>query len=224
MQTSPQILRTRLAAFKTELSDDMFRQLPCASCCRLKRKFKLTRVVSPPPDSDALPTWLPWGQSDWLKHREGWYIDLNKLLSADNYLTLFLQNDVRESAATAGARQGSTPFASVAAAESWLLRVEQWSPRLQQDLYTDCVPAPGDLRGRWMLHRCSDTVISTAGGAISCNLCNCCRLALGQAPEPQMPDVARANGLWHGPDPEEMSELSYCEAKVINLARIYVSV
>jgi hypothetical protein len=38
-----------------------------------------------------------------------------------------------------------------------------------------------------------------------------------------MSDVARANGLWHGPDPEEISELSYCEAKVINLARIYVS-
>ena len=46
-----------------------------------------------------------------------------------------------------------------------------------------------------MLYRCSDTVISTSGGAISCNLCNCCRLALGKAPEPQMPDVARANGL-----------------------------
>ena len=39
-----------------------------------------------------------------------------------------------------------------------------------------------------------------------------------------MPEQARANGLWHGPDPAELSELSYAETKVINLARVYVSV
>ena len=39
-----------------------------------------------------------------------------------------------------------------------------------------------------------------------------------------MPEQARANGLWHGPDPAELSALSYAEAKVINLARVYVSV
>ena len=39
-----------------------------------------------------------------------------------------------------------------------------------------------------------------------------------------MPEVARANGLWHGPDPEELKVLSFCERKVINLARVYVSV
>eukprot|EP00973_Karenia_brevis_P022744 3129594-Karenia_brevis.AAC.1 len=36
--------------------------------------------------------------------------------------------------------------------------------------------------------------------------------------------MARANGLWRGPDPEELKRLSYCEAKVVNLARVYVSV
>ena len=39
-----------------------------------------------------------------------------------------------------------------------------------------------------------------------------------------MPFYARANGLWHGPDPKELKDLSYAEAKVINLGRIYVSV
>ena len=39
-----------------------------------------------------------------------------------------------------------------------------------------------------------------------------------------MPRDARANGLWHGPDPIELRDLSYCEAKVINLARVYVSI
>ena len=39
-----------------------------------------------------------------------------------------------------------------------------------------------------------------------------------------MPEMARANGMWRGKDPEELSTLSYCEAKVINLARVYVSI
>ena len=39
-----------------------------------------------------------------------------------------------------------------------------------------------------------------------------------------MPAEARANGLWRGPDPPEIAELTYSEAKVINLARVYVSV
>ena len=39
-----------------------------------------------------------------------------------------------------------------------------------------------------------------------------------------MPDVARANGMWRGPDPNELADLTYCENKVINLAKVYVSV
>ena len=36
--------------------------------------------------------------------------------------------------------------------------------------------------------------------------------------------MARANGLWRAPDPPELTRLTYCEAEVINLARVYVSV
>ena len=38
-----------------------------------------------------------------------------------------------------------------------------------------------------------------------------------------MPSEARANGLWRGPDPPEISSLSYSEANVVNIERIYVS-
>ena len=62
IQISPQILRTGLAAFKTELSVNMFRQLPCASYCRFKRKLKLTRVVFPPPIRMYLPHGCPGGR------------------------------------------------------------------------------------------------------------------------------------------------------------------
>ena len=40
-----QVLRSRLAAFKLELCDANFEELPCASCCRLKRRCKLSDVI-----------------------------------------------------------------------------------------------------------------------------------------------------------------------------------
>ena len=48
---SPQVIRSRLAAFKQEMCDANFRMLPCACCARNKRQCKLTAVVFPPPDA-----------------------------------------------------------------------------------------------------------------------------------------------------------------------------
>ena len=78
----------------------------------------------------------------------------------------------------------------------------------------------------------SDTLqVQDGNGEISCLLCKHCLAALANVDyvkKPQkmarMPVQARANGLWHGPDPTEISALTYTECKVINLARVYVSV
>ena len=77
----------------------------------------------------------------------------------------------------------------------------------------------------------ADLQVNVADGAISCSLCKRCKAVLcrfkddaKKNPNLRMPEYARANGFWHGPDPEELRELSYAECKVINLARIYVSV
>ena len=43
-QITPQILRSRLAAFTVEMSDQNFKELPCASCARQKRICKLREV------------------------------------------------------------------------------------------------------------------------------------------------------------------------------------
>ena len=72
-------------------------------------------------------------------------------------------------------------------------------------------------------YRGANLQVNVADGAISCSLCKRCKAALCRF-KVRMPEYARANGLWHGPDPEELQELSYAECKVINLARIYVSV
>ena len=44
------------------------------------------------------------------------------------------------------------------------------------------------------------------------------------APKLRMPLLARANGLWGGPEPAELASLTYTERKIIQLARLYVSV
>ena len=92
------------------------------------------------------------------------------------------------------------------------------------------MPAPGLPEQRWLLYRAGGLRVAEADGTVSCFLCRKCSSALQPrflrdgSVRVRMPVDARANGMWHGPDPPELSVLSYNEAKVINLARIYVSV
>jgi hypothetical protein len=39
-----------------------------------------------------------------------------------------------------------------------------------------------------------------------------------------MPSQARPSGMWRGSEPETLSDLTYCESKVMNLARVHVNV
>eukprot|EP00973_Karenia_brevis_P093078 12415539-Karenia_brevis.AAC.1 len=57
---SPQLLRSRLAALKTEICDESFQLLACASCACQKRRCKLHPVVFPLRDAAHPPTWLSW--------------------------------------------------------------------------------------------------------------------------------------------------------------------
>ena len=71
--------------------------------------------------------------------------------------------------------------------------------------------------------------VDSETGVISCYLCKSCLKALSNVDafagsKVHMPMYARANGLWRGPDPPELANLSYAESKVIYLARLYVSV
>ena len=81
-----QCLRTRLAAFENALCDENFAQLPCASCCRLKRKCKLSKTTSPTVDTDEPPAWLPWSKEEGLRHRVVWFAGLDGVLNVNNYL------------------------------------------------------------------------------------------------------------------------------------------
>ena len=232
---SPQVCRTRVAAFVDELCDSNFRQRPCAVCAREKRECKLRRVTFPPRDAAAPPEWLPWAAAHWHTGREGWYDRVDDLLNIDSYLRIIFEVDqkLEEAAAeVATLRSGGAPreggFTIVEAAEAWEKRVQQWARNMRDALHTDSVEAPGLHEGRrWLLYQSPS--LETSDGHVTCFLCRKCSTNLAASdshgrPAPRLPAEARANGLWRGPDPPELSSLSYTEAKVINLARIYVSV
>jgi hypothetical protein len=101
---------------------------------------------------------------------------------------------------------------------------------MQRDLHGDSVVAPGATDSRWLLYASQHLEVDGNTGTIQCFLCRKCEAGFARkvqssgAPAVRMHAEARANGLWRGPEPAELSQLTYCECKVINMARIYVSV
>lgn len=234
-EITPQILRTRLAAYKMEMSDANFAMSVCACCARQKRQCKLTQVVFPARLDDTCPAWLGWELENWKKYAHAWFAQVDDILNIDNYLqNIFLVNERLERAEMrVKACESGEPiegdFESVDVARAWRDRVQCWTDNLRTDLTRDSVPAPGDKPKRWLLFPGSALTVTDCTGDISCHLCKRCCSALGKDARfgqilAKMPLEARANGLWHGPDPEELSRLTYTECKVINLARLFVSV
>ena len=169
--------------------------------------------------------------------RETWYDQVDEVLNVENDLQVFFHADesVNVAALEVHVFQSDVgidrTFETLERACSWLRRVRTWKENLLRDLSLDSVPAPCAEGMRWLLLRTSSLDICELSGAISCLLCKRCaedlsRVQVGRTKEPtvRMPCHARANGMWRGPDPAALQSLSYCETKVINLARIHVSV
>ena len=146
--------------------------------------------------------------------------------------------------ARAGVKSGAVDDLSECTAARWLERVEGWRENLRRALHSDAVPAPVQPEQRWLLYLAprgegmssggvdipSESAV-TASASLACPLCRKCREALsakdgvrGRAPKAWIPSLARANGLWGGPEPRELAVLSYVERKVIQLARLYICV
>ena len=153
---SPQVLRTRLAAFKDELCDANFRLQPCASCAREKRQCKLSRVSFPPAGAECAPEWLSLTAEQWRLHSESWFNQVHELLAVDSYLRRFFLADEqieyarREVNAFGNATSVKPSFATKEAAESWVRRVECWRENLRRDLVADSIPAPGSKGEHWL--------------------------------------------------------------------------
>ena len=242
---SPQILRARVAEYEAKETDDNFALAACAVCARQKHRCKLLRAVVPHPDADACPEWLhkvnpEWSDEFWGEHKGIWYDQLTAIFSNTRYMEDFFETSSRiENARSiveklrkgASSEQG---FESVEAAEAWLARVRAWKEKLAADLHSDTVVAPGDGEARWLLYRGGFVTddIAVCDNGLVLQVCNNCAGALGEVrrdganvrPVARVPRAALVNGMWRGPDPPELARLTYAECKVINLAKIYVSV
>ena len=161
-------------------------------------------------------------------HRDRWHAALDGLFNIEVYMDRFFCAGARLSEARKEvlAFQDSSDilpkFSSIAAAEAWVRRVERWNENLRTELHVDSVAAPGDSSKRWLLSPTAVVFQDPATGEVECDLCKRCREAFAgidnkrKQPAPRMPDVARANGMCRGPDPKELADLTYCEAKVRN--------
>ena len=75
----------------------------------------------------------------------------------------------------------------------------------------------------------SDLRYDALTSTVHCHLCRKCAGSLSTKnakglPAPRMPLLARARGLWLGPEPEAIRLLTYAERRVLRLSRVYASV
>ncbi|CAK0873829.1 unnamed protein product [Prorocentrum cordatum] len=197
---SPQVGRFCVAQCKNAQTDERYVHDACAVCCRKTPKCDLNRVHIPSSSSDKCPEWLSWSEEFWNENKEAWYEQVDKLLSIEQYLKKFFKvseraQEARESVeACSRGEPHELGFTKVEDAKNWVDR-----------------GSGGDLRVS-MCKECAEALSNTHTDSRGR-----CR------PRLRMPSEALANGMWRGPDPEELTNLTYTECKVINLARVYVS-
>ncbi|CAK0894190.1 unnamed protein product, partial [Prorocentrum cordatum] len=238
---SPQVGRFCVAQYKHAQTDERYVHDACAVCCRKTPKCDLNRVHIPSSSSAKCPEWLSWSEEFWNENKETWYEQVDKLLSIEQYLKKFLKvseraQEARESVeACSRGEPHELGFTKVEDAKNWVDRVRLWEDNLRRDMREHSVVSPGDPNHRRVLYKsavCTDAP-EGSGGDLRVSMCKECAEALSNThtdsrgrcrPRLRMPSEALANGMWRGPDPEELTNLTYTECKVINLARVYVSV
>ena len=161
------------------------------------------------------------------------------LLSTEEHLQRVFRADeeVREAqgalaAARARAQADDAAGAAVRVAARWLQRVEVWRQNLRAALAEDSVAVPGQGGRRLLLYvppPASEMWSPRQCRGLMCRLCRKCRGDLPRADPPRlsapgarMPFLARANGLWGGPEPRDIAVRSYVERKTVQLVRRYI--
>ena len=134
-----QVLRTRLRAFKDELSDRNFRMLSCACCAREKRRCKLSRVDFPSASAPEPPAWMMCSSVQWRTSSKRWLEAMHSVFDIDAYLDRFFEADVRVADAEKECLRSSSSSDGASAAASWSRRVLTWRANLRADLVADSI-------------------------------------------------------------------------------------
>ena len=235
-----QLLRTRLAQYRQALTKERVAEGVCAACARAKRHCKLTRVqIGNAPEMPA-PAWLLWPDATWRKYGLQWLERLDQLLGIDAYWRDYFEGPARlelahrelDDAIVATAT-GSNSTGKRQRAEQWLARVELWSDNIQRALREDSVLAPPPLQSQWLLYPPAmlkpEVGPALPPASLTCDLCNKCLQAFRQLdadgiPTPSHSFVCRARGLWAGPEPEPIRNLTWAGRRVLQLGRAVVCI
>ena len=216
------LLRCRLASFSSACRDEL-RRAVCALCARRLPERKLIEAFFPNPSDPTPPAWLAWSSDQWDRHRASWFEKLNDLLSVNAYLSTYFKTEERLSAALA--EEASASPETLSSAKIWTQRVRAWVEHLTTDITADAVHSP--LGSHWLLH---PSFTTTTPEGLHCQLCNKCRDGLKtvdahtQRPRPYLSVVARARGMWGGPEPPELQRLSWMGRRIVQLGRAVICV
>lgn len=202
-----------------------------------KRLCRLTSVTFMR-DAPAPPAWLPFSPSDWSQHGHEWYAQVDRMLNVTLYFDIYFQaqTKTRNADAHVAHMRNAEPADAdaIRLAKRRQQRVHKWARNTLAALHADAVRTPHASGQSWLLFfevvLVSPTDEARSDATISCPLCSKFLAAL-RAIDSQGrlalrgPVHARCRGLWGGgPDPEELSLLSYVERRIIRLARAHVSV
>ena len=233
-----QVVRTRLTAWKQGLTDEAFAEGVCSCCAQTCLRKTIVSAVFPPKASATPPPWLGWSAEQWEMRSEIWYDKISALFDTERVLQKQFHADDRVRDADAELLRvretckadGGDASRLVAISEAFAHRVRGWRKYTQEDLRRDGVPSPSDASKIWLLfHRSPAKLHRGSDGSIACELCETCARSLTKVdgkgtPTPTLPLQACANGLWQGPEPKEISSLTWAERRVLRLGRVYCTV
>ena len=238
-RVTAQVVRSRLAAWKQELNDEAFAEIVCNCCAQSCSRKSVQRVEFPCRAAEIPPVWLGWSPEQWEWFRDSWYDQIHAVFDVEQALQKQFHADerVREAEAAvllygegASASNGENPERTLVVREAFANRVRNWRDFTRDALRADGVPAPSDPSARWMLFKGEASGLTCrSDGSIELNLCVHCAKQLKKVdskgkPAVGMPLQALANGLWLGPEPEEIRMLTWTERRVLRLARVYCCV
>jgi len=216
---SSSIWKRQMSAYCQCLTQGDLQERPCHCCAQLVPPEKLRELQIPHADDDTVPPWWGSAQHDgsadhirtnresWRVGRKGWERKMANIFSVSSYLVNFFCVTQRLEHARLKAAEDPDLYASFPE------RVQRWKDALGHWMAQHCPLSPFNDGARWVWLPSTDAVRSNA------ELCRKCYGSLAR-PIPEMLLYAMANGMWGGPVPRCLAELSWMERKVIAEARV----
>ena len=205
-------------------------------CAREKRQGKMSTFTFPASSRAPRPSWWTNTSYPWETTANAWIATVGSMFDIEVYGSNFFQIDSRLISAKQAAEGESATKADVA----FFPAARKWARNLKEAMQRTSVPSPYARKRHWMLLSPEDFEMYGIGDyrplglqdhdepvwdfdrkIFRCRLCRKCSQAISQA-VPKVPPYALCNGMWGGPQPDAMAELTFVEKMIIQRARLYI--